>query len=231
MSQSDVVQTVYLEVATDAAISSPLLEPIEKTGETPGSAYIEGPLHVGNSNAYTRNDANERTEFGTISISETTNEFQTPEKPKYSLFVKTYARIKSFLKVDKLLTVELIKAKIIYTETLMARSKNFIIDHPNKENKKLVHACLEGPENGVYIRGRLSANDKIFLPEYWTNLIDYDTITVSLTPIGSHQDLIVKEITQEYITIQSNYSMSIDCFYHIFAERKDIHKLETEIDA
>ena len=44
-------------------------------------------------------------------------------KPNYSLFVKTFARIKSFLKIDKQLVVELIKAKIIYTEVLMQKLK------------------------------------------------------------------------------------------------------------
>ena len=33
-----------------------------------------------------------------------------------------------------------------------AASKLFDIPHPTKEKKRLVHACLEGPENGVYVR-------------------------------------------------------------------------------
>lgn len=222
----DSTETVYLQVSPEGVVDSTLTE-VEGRGQIPGNAYVAGPLHVGNPTAYTPTSP---TEFGTVSVAPTTNPFQTP-LPFYSLFVKTYARIKSFLKVDTLLTVKLIKAKLIYTEVLMAKTKNFIIDHPIKENKKLVHACLEGPENGVYIRGRIKDDNKILLPDYWTNLIDYDTITVSLTPIGSHQDLIVKEIEQNYISIQSNYSMPIDCFYHIFAERKDVAKLETEIDA
>jgi len=220
----DSTHTTFLDVS-GTGLDSTLVE-IEGIGQTPGTGYVEGPLHVGNAIGYTPVVP---TEFGTVSVEQTINPSQTPI-PFYALFVKTFARIKGFLKVDTLLTVKLIKAKVIYTDVLMARTKNFIIDHPNKENKKLIHACLEGPENGVYIRGRIKDN-KILLPEYWTNLIDYDTITVSLTPIGSHQDLIVKEIEQDYISIQSNYSMPIDCFYHIFAERKDVTKLETEIDA
>jgi hypothetical protein len=31
--------------------------------------------------------------------------------------------------------------------------KTFVIDHPLYTNKYLVHACLEGPEAGVYYRG------------------------------------------------------------------------------
>ena len=49
---------------------------------------------------------------------------------------------------------------------------------------KLRHGSLEGPENGVYIRGRLKDNNTIELPDYWTGLVDEKTITVNLTPIG-----------------------------------------------
>jgi hypothetical protein len=31
--------------------------------------------------------------------------------------------------------------------------KTFVIDHPTNQEKYLVHACLEGPEAGVYYRG------------------------------------------------------------------------------
>ena len=34
--------------------------------------------------------------------------------------------------------------------------KGFDIKHPNKENHRLRHICLEGPEAGVYFRGRLT---------------------------------------------------------------------------
>ena len=35
-----------------------------------------------------------------------------------------------------------------------AQSKAFNIPHPTRENRRLVHGCLEGPEYGVYTRGR-----------------------------------------------------------------------------
>lgn len=193
--------------------------------EVRGSAYIEGPQIVGNPGKYTDPRP---TELGTIMVAETDNSDMKPI-PFYSLFVKTYARIKSFLKVEKLLCVELIKSKIIYTEVLMARTKNFIIPHPSKENKQLVHACLEGPENAVYVRGRVQGN-KITLPDYWSELVDIKTITVSLTAVGAHQDIIVKRFDNREIHLQSNHNIPIDCFYHVFAERKDVEKLRVEID-
>lgn len=193
--------------------------------EVRGSSYVEGPAIIGNPSVY---NIPKPTELGTLMLAETKNSDMKPI-PFYSLFVKTYARIKSFLKVEKLLTVELIKSKIIYTEVLMARTKNFIIPHPLKENKQLVHACLEGPENAVYVRGRIHGN-KITLPEYWSELVDVSSITVSLTPIGAHQDIIVKRFDNREIHLQSNQGMPIDCFYHIFGERKDVEKLIVEVD-
>ena len=77
--------------------------------------------------------------------------------------------------------------------TLTSR-KAFDIPHPTKKGHRLRHICLEGPESAVYIRGRLTNSDKIELPDYWSGLIDPETITVSLTQIGSSQDLIVEKI-------------------------------------
>ena len=59
--------------------------------------------------------------------------------------------------------------------------KGFDIKHPNKEGQRLRHICLEGPEAGVYIRGRLTETNVIDLPDYWRGLIDPESITVSLT--------------------------------------------------
>lgn len=194
--------------------------------EVRGSGCVEGPLIVGDSKQFEEPNINE---LGTVMCGETKNTEMKPI-PFYSLFVRTYARIKSFLKVDTLLTVRLIKAKYIYSEILMARTKNFVIDHPLKRNKRLVHACLEGPENAVYVRGRLTSHTEIILPDYWEELVDERSITVSLTPIGAHQDIIIKRIGQNRIWLQSKGGMPIDCFYHVYGERKDVKKLVTEID-
>ena len=110
--------------------------------------------------------------------------------------------------------------------------KPFNIPHPSpdKEGMRLVHACLEGPENGVYFRGRVTNKKEIFLPPYWKDLVDWTTITVSLTPVGSHQDVIVKRWDEEKIYLQSNGGMPIDCFYHVYGTRKDIAPLPVEME-
>ena len=192
--------------------------------KTPCSMYCEGPHQNGDLGQFSYPAE------GVTMLGQASGNIKGPQ-PIYALFVKTYARIKSFLKVDTQLVVKLIKAKVIYTEVLMAKTKNFIIDHPSEQGKKLVHSCLEGPENGVYIRGRVTNKQSIVLPYYWKDLVDWTTITVNLTPIGAHQNVIVKRFDDTQIHLQSNGGMPIDCFYHIYATRKDVSRLITEVDA
>jgi len=108
------------------------------------------------------------------------------------------------------------------TGTLTATSKSFDIPHPSKEGMRLRYGSLEGPENGVYVRGK-STEEVIELPDYWVDLVHEDSITVQLTPIGGMQELYVKEIKDNKVYVAgSNY------FYYVQAERKDIEKLEVE---
>jgi len=111
---------------------------------------------------------------------------------------------------------------------ILSTKKNFDISHPTKEGWRLRHTCPEGPSNDVYIRGRVSNKREIELPSYWKGLVDENSITVTLTPIGSHQDVIVKRWDEERVYLQSRGNMPIDCFYQIFAERIDGEKLISE---
>ena len=108
------------------------------------------------------------------------------------------------------------------------RPKPFDIKHPSKEGWRLRYACIEGAEVGVYHRGRLRRGKEIFLPKYWKDLVHINSITVQLQPIGAHQDIIIKRWDDEKIYLQSMGGMPIDCFYHVYAERKDINPLIIE---
>jgi hypothetical protein len=109
--------------------------------------------------------------------------------------------------------------------------KGFDIKHPNKSNHRLRHICLEGPEAGVYYRGRLKNSNIINLPDYWKGLIDSETITVSLTQIGSSQDLIVDAIEWgSRVKVKSGNASAIDCYYVIHASRIDGEKLIVEYE-
>ena len=113
---------------------------------------------------------------------------------------------------------------------LQATSKSFLIPHPTKDGFNLRHGSLEGPEHGVYVRGKVDGTNTIELPEYWLDLVDEDTITVQLTPIGSHQNLYVKDVLNNTIVIGNSNILSakIKCFYLVQAERKDIDKMLVE---
>jgi hypothetical protein len=66
-------------------------------------------------------------------------------------------------------------------------SKTFVIDHPIHPHKYLVHACLEGPESGVYYRGKGEIVNGISvdvqLPAYVGALCPEAEFTVQLTHI------------------------------------------------
>lgn len=118
------------------------------------------------------------------------------------------------------------------TGALQAASKSFLIPHPTKPGKKLVHGSLEGAEFGVYVRGKLKGSSIIELPEYWTKLVDPDSITVNLTCIGKYQKLYVMEIKDNkvYVGNENLWGSDFECFYVVYGERVDVDKLEVEID-
>jgi len=109
------------------------------------------------------------------------------------------------------------------------KPKPFDMVHPSKgDGHRLRYACIEGPEVGVYCRGRVRRGKEIFLPKYWKDLVRVNSISVQLQPIGAHQDVIVKRWDEEKIYLQSMGGMPIDCFYHVYAERKDVNPLVVE---
>ena len=118
--------------------------------------------------------------------------------------------------------------KLEVNGSFAATTKSFVIDHPTKEGMKLRYGSLEGPENGVYVRGRLNGNNTIELPDYWTGLVDEETITVNLTPIGRNASLhSVIDIVDNTVVVESA-SGEVNCFYTVFGERKDTERFEVE---
>jgi hypothetical protein len=110
---------------------------------------------------------------------------------------------------------------------ISATNKSFVINHPTKPGMKLRYGSLEGPENGVYIRG-ISTSNIIYLPDYWLGLVDYNTITVHLTPIGKNNSHYFLKCEDNKVYIGTSLFKKINCFYSIWAERKDIPKLTVE---
>jgi hypothetical protein len=108
-------------------------------------------------------------------------------------------------------------------------TKFFDIPHQTKQGWGLKHGAIEGPESGVYFRGKLNGSDEIELPEYWQWLVREDTITVSLTPVGQYQTLYVKDIKDNTVYIGSDNDY-VNCHYVVYGERADVKKWDAEYE-
>lgn len=118
-----------------------------------------------------------------------------------------------------------------FTGSIVATKKKFDISHPTKPNHRLAHVCLEGPEAGVYYRGKLKDKNVIELPEYWRGLVDAESITVNLTPHECYQELFVKAIEWgTRIIVVNNSGGPINCSYTVFGKRKDVPDLVVEYE-
>jgi hypothetical protein len=104
-------------------------------------------------------------------------------------------------------------------------TKAFIIDHPDDpQNQYLVHACLEGPEVGVFYRGKGVITDNcsttIQLPSYTKKLaFDY---TVQLTPIGNSKRQIVLECSEVENGQFTVYGENVEFFWLVHANRNTL---------
>jgi len=202
-----------------------------------GSSYIQGPLNVGDTGfAYPpaatvligpRADSGPKGQVsGTICGTPPTD---------LSLFVRGNSAVRGnlFVSSDILARGNITaqgEVKSRCGNHILSAKKNFDIPHPTKEGWRLRHTCPEGPSNDVYFRGRLTNKTIIFLPQYWEKLVDPTTITVNLTPIGAHQNVIIKRISENQIHLQANGGMPIDCFFHVFATRADGERLISEYE-
>ena len=116
-------------------------------------------------------------------------------------------------------------ATLNQTYSIANSKKPFDILHPTKEGHRLRYVCLEGPAAEVYVRGKLIESNVIELPDYWKGLIDPETITVNLTPIGSYQELFYEEADWgSRIKVMNAAGGPVKCSYTVYAERKDTEK-------
>jgi len=102
------------------------------------------------------------------------------------------------------------------------------IGHPSIKDYNLNLEGLLGPENAVFFRGRIISKNEINLPSYWEEFVEQTSISVHLTSVGAHQNVIVKRIGENKVFLQSQGGMPIDCYYLVIGERKDVPKLKAE---
>ena len=212
-----------------------------------GSVYAEGPVQLGDQGAFGSNTA-------TLMVGRTTNSDADCSPAALSVNVKGCQQIDGDSGMANGLlvsggssvnTVKIIGDLEVTGDInggnkgrLAARfatadglpPKAFDIEHPTKgKGWRLRYVCLEGPEAGVYFRGRLKNEKVIKLPDSWKGLVHTDSISVQLQPIGSHQNIIVKRWDDDFIYLQGQ-GLPIDCFYHVYGERKDVNSVLVEYE-
>ena len=186
-----------------------------------GTAYIEGPLQVGKDDSFSEVKA-------TVMIGPENNT-DSDTHPSDSLMVEGDMTVNN----GNIHTTNLLSCTgqgvVLSGSTINVQGwKGFDIKHPNKEKYRLRHVCVEGPEAAVYCRGIVKNSREIVLPSYWHGLVDIDSITVQLTPIAAHQDVIVKRWDDKKVYLQPQGGMPVNCFYYIMASRIDGEKLIVE---
>lgn len=107
-----------------------------------------------------------------------------------------------------------------YTST----AKTFVIDHPNDDNKFLVHACLEGAEAGVYYRGkaRIENNESVTiqLPSYVEKLAT--NFTVYITEIYEENPKHLETILKATEVVNNRFKVcgkNASFFWIVYGER------------
>jgi len=123
----------------------------------------------------------------------------------------------------------------IYAEDTIV--KTFVIQHPTKEEKCLVHGTLEGPEAAVYYRGVAQVTMgvvQIQLPEYFTALTNDEDITIQLTNVNGFDRLTVveslgKQVHEGKFVIAAEDKTSFQKFnWEVKAVRRDVDRLVVE---
>ena len=203
-------------------------------GETEirGSGYVEGPLQIGKDTDYDSVEATLMVGAEYNSDSDTHPDKALKAKGDVEIIGDTKQEGSTTTSGNVTTNAHFI-GDITKTSGTPPGCKLFDIKHPTKEGHRLAHACIEGPEVAVYTRGRVcNGKNVIDLPDYWDGLVDYETLTVQLTALGAHQNVIVKRISpiERRIYLQSQGGMPVDCFYHIMAQRKDVPNLVVEYE-
>ena len=111
------------------------------------------------------------------------------------------------------------------TKEISATGKTFIIDHPLAADRYLVHACLEGPEAGVYYRGEgiLEENTEfteIILPSYVNYIAT--KFSIQITPIDCENNFYTSRLNQETYTFKV-FGKPGAFFWHVYGKRHNIN--------
>lgn len=119
----------------------------------------------------------------------------------------------------------------IFKKQLAKKNKYFILtiyDYQldNFISNNEIFALEKFINNKDLILSNITTESIIPLPEYWTGLVDEDTITVNLTSKNKKLHSVVG-ISSNTVEIEC-VDGEVDCYFMILGERKDVAKLEVE---
>jgi hypothetical protein len=123
--------------------------------------------------------------------------------------------------------------EIVYSNLQMTAAKAFIIDHPDDPDRYLVHTCLEGPEVGVYYRGKgeITNNESVVvqLPPYVANLAYDFTVQITHISSGKVNTYGASEVEKNQFTV---YGPNGRFFWMVNATRGEtvVEPLKTDVD-
>ena len=189
-----------------------------------GSTYTALGNGIWTTGRFTSNDGGGNNDFRVEAQSTSTGPLGNKE---YAIFVDASAGAVGIGTSQPSYALE-VNGTAFVTGTFSAGTKNFLIDHPTKENYMLRHGSLEGPENAVYVRGTTTSSS-IELPEYWTGLVDEDTITATLTPRGKYLQLFLDRVEDNEIHVGGTEIGEL-YDYVIYGTRKDVEDLIVEFE-
>ena len=86
-----------------------------------------------------------------------------------------------------------------------------------KTQDELDYSGLLGLQSKVFCNGQLKNNDIIELPEHWKKLIDENSISVHLTPVGANQSIFVKGVQDNKVMLTAHGGFPINCYYMVIA--------------
>ena len=125
------------------------------------------------------------------------------------------------------------QSTVIVAGQIKAITKSFKIDHPlSPHDMYLEHGSLEGPEHGIYQRGKASGYKqvKVELPDYFEALSEKD-YSILITPRTNNQLYIASSSSNSFTVrrIGNNFFSKgyIEFDYLVIGQRKDI-KLDVE---
>ena len=117
-----------------------------------------------------------------------------------------FANAGGFTTTPYLLMYDISRKEITYSTASTTQGKTFVIDHPLRDDKYLVHACVESPNTELVYRGAAILVNKVCkvkIPEY-ASYIGYNW-TIKVQSIGkTYIELTTTEIVGREFTVYGN---------------------------